>query len=504
VLALLLAAGPRAAPAGTLDELVAELDGKLDRSLTGRPLPRLDLALSLRPGAGVSEALAKALRQLVKGKLSAKGLRSYGELAGKGGKESERAARARGYELLLDLEATLVEGQLHLQGDLIGTDRVLWRDLQQPDRGSVSHLHASVRADAEVRAFQGSLTSSAVRFSHHSVTFGRVEALALAAGDVDGDGRTDLVMLQPRAVEVLRHKPGGFTSGLRLPLPGPLAAVRPRRALGTLVLADRDRDGRAEILARSSELERGAELSTDGKVLVSQKELAGYPLLLDGAGKGAPLLLGGVLPGQDLLAASALALQPAATAPEWHKQLPASFYALRGVSIAGRKGPRRYLGLVDAGGQLQLFAAETAAPLLQGPRVGAALDLVDLDDNGRLEVVTTGADGPEADDQLAVYRLVYAASGGAQLRLLWRSASLGGQVTDLTHGDFDGDGKQELVAAIRQKGGVTTLMVIQRGLPGAGRRSSSSRSSGSPPRQPAPSSPRPTAAWSRRRSPICR
>ena len=51
-------------------------------------------------------------------------------------------------------------------------------------------------------------------------------------------------------------------------------------------------------------------------------------------------------------------------------------------------------------------------------------------------------------------------SGPAQLRSLWRSPSLGGQVTALAHGDLDGNGKLKLVAAIRQRSQLL-LMVIQ-------------------------------------------
>jgi hypothetical protein len=100
-----------------------------------------------------------------------------------------------------------------------------------------------------------------------------------------------------------------------------------------------------------------------------------------------------------------------------------------------------------------------------------AVDLCDLDDDGKLEVITTGSDGPDGEDQISVQRLAQSgegrsgvtkgASGGApQLRSLWRSPSLGGQVTALTHGDLDGNGKLKLVAAIRQRGQLL-LMVIQ-------------------------------------------
>jgi len=54
--------------------------------------------------------------------------------------------------------------------------------------------------------------------------------------------------------------------------------------------------------------------------------------------------------------------------------------------------------------------------------VGVAFDMVDVDDDGNLEVVTTAAVDPGARDQIAVHRLD---AGTGALRLLWRSTPLG-------------------------------------------------------------------------------
>jgi hypothetical protein len=276
------------------------------------------------------------------------------------------------------------------------------------------------------------------------------------------------VVLQPRAVEVLRYRGGaaaGFAPHHRCKLGAPTAALRPRRALGSLVVVDLDRDGRAEILARSSELERGAELAlaADGKTLAVRRELTSYPLAAVRASKTQLDQIGGALvAGQDLFASSALLYAPGPP-PPWHKQLPAAFYALRAASVPGRGGPRRFVGVVDAGGQIQIFGADGDGPLASGQRVGVAFDLVDLDDNGALELIASGPDGGDVEDQLAVYRLTglgKPSPEGAVLRPLWRSSSLGGQVLDVTHGDFDGNGKLEVVAAVRQRGGAVTLLVL--------------------------------------------
>jgi hypothetical protein len=456
---------PQAAPAGTLDQLAHDLDAKIDLALKERALKRCDLALALRGGPGATPRLVQAVRSLVIGKLALKGLRSVGELtAGQDARGRRKLASAKGYELLLDLELLIVEGHLHSRGELVAVDRSLWRDLHQPDRGALSHLHASVRVDAEVRAYLGSIAASSVRFSPRNVPLGKGEALALGAADVDGDGRTELLVLFPRMIQVLRQRggSGGFTPVFSIKLAASLAAVRARRPLGALVAADLDGDGKVEVVARSGELERAVELVYDGKTLTSRKEIEGYPLATLPAAKGRGLVVGRVQPGLDLF--SSLALAAGGAVPEWLRSPPSSFYALRVATVADKAGRRQYLGVVDGTGQLSLSLVEPAAPVAAGERqqpllsarAGVAFDLVDLDDDGALEVVTSGTDGPDVEDQLAVYRLTRSNT----LRLLWRSAGLGGQVVAVTHGDFDGNGKLEVVAAIRQRSGNVTLMVL--------------------------------------------
>ncbi len=471
LLALLLSPRVEAVPAGTLDTLAGDLDEKLGLSLKAEAeLKRRDLALSLRAGEGVGARLVSAVRSLLYGRLAERGLRSVSELRATAGssaraaaQELERKARAGGYELLLDLELAIVEGHLHLRGLLRRTDRQLWRDLRQPDRGAVSHLHASARVDAEIRSYQGSgLPAGAARFAQHSFALGRGELLALAAGDVDGDGRTELVVLRPTEVEVLRRGASGFQSTLRYKLTAPAAAIRPRRPLGSAVVADLDRDGKAEILVRTSELERGAELgiARDGKTLVLRRELTAYPLAAGTEGRGVELLSALAQPGVDLFAASSLVLAPASS-PDWLKALPATFYSLRRTSISSPRGPRRFVGVVDASGGLALHGPDAGSTIASGLRAGIAFDLCDLDDDGSLEVIASGLDGPDLDqDGLVVSKLVVGAAGPA-LKVLWRSPALGGQVLALTHADLDGNGKLEVVAAIRQKGSALSLLVLQ-------------------------------------------
>ena len=479
-LVLVTSVSVQADPTGTLDRLVQQQHARFVKAVAGHKPASVDLALAVHRGPGeVPERLVDSVRELLTGKLSAQGFRSVTSLAVSGGAEQRRQrARAGGFELLLDLELSIHEGYLHLQGCLLATDRHLWRDMLRPRRGTLSHLHSSVRVDAEVRAFSGSVRSRELRFTPRRHAVSGSEVLALGVGDLDGDGRNELVALQRRSLAVWRWHRGKLEPVAALDLPPPAAAVRPRRGMGSMVLADTDGDGRVEVLARSSEMQQGAHLALDGKQLVSRGTLAGYPLIA-GSGKSAPLLAHAV-PGKDLLdgtrlAGSLVAARVAAGKKLIHKAnparanpgsktdkvkkiiLPSEFYALKAVQLSRRKGgAMRHLGLVDYLGRLHLYTAVLTTPTAVLPNSGLAFDLADLDDDGTLEVITTSADGPEVrDDRIYIRR-----QAGKRWRRVWRGRNVGGLVTALAHGDLNGDGRLELAAAVLNRKGRVEILVL--------------------------------------------
>lgn len=427
-----------AVPAGSLDRLVISLDERLARALEGHPLRRVDLALSVRPGAGVTPELVHTVLGLLQGRLSMKGFRRTGRLRlGADARQRCRRARQQGFELLLDLELVIIEGHLDLRGTLLQTDWQLWRDTLQPERGSQSHLHARVRIDAEVRGYLGAASSSALRFSPRAFSTHFKRILTMSTGDIDGDGRNELVILLPRAVKALSFKgrKAGFVTTHSAELAPPWAALKPRRPVGAMAVADVDGDGRAEILIRTSEMQQGGHFSLKAGSLQRDKDLAGYPVTMVREKKTSRPLLCQLVTGRDLMDAGCLP-------PAMSGKLP--FYTLKGVTITSRGAKiQRYLGVLDGTGQLQLLSGDQPVSLSGLSAVGLAFDLADLDDDGVLEVVTTEAGDRSAKDRITVFRL---ASG--VLRLMWRSTELPGVVTAIAHGDIDGDGRLELVAAL--------------------------------------------------------
>ena len=449
-----------AGPAGTLDRLVADLDARLSEGLGGLDLSEQDLGLQVRTLGGAPDRLGEVVGQLLLARLKARAPRSIA-LAPRGLDEAGRQAwtGARGLELLLEVDVTLGNGHLHLTGILRRCDRHLWRDVLTPRRGALNHLHASTRIDAEVRAYQGTLSRGGLRLSAETFPVhmgGKV--LALASRDLDGDGRAELLVLQRHTLQVfsLLSRQKGMKQVTMIHLGGEAAAIRPRRAMGTLLVVDRDGDRKPEVLLRSSEMAQAEELIlTDGK-LVSRSHLDGYPLALSGD----DLLTCPASSGQDLFSgAGAMVHRAGHEAPIPAAGLPSAFYALRQArgSTAQGLGPI-YQGVVDSAGVLALTQAGAPADKVASLKgVGMALHLVDINDDGAMEVITTGGDGPGGKDLLRIHRL----KEGKLSAPLWSSGGLPGEVTALGHGDLDGDGKLELVVALGLRSDAVQLMVLR-------------------------------------------
>lgn len=449
-----------AAEAGTLDTLVGALLDRFDKAV-GEKWKRADLALVIRSAA--TDQLEGVVRRLMLGGLverrrvrSCRLLRATSTATNR---QLAFLARKKGHELLLILRVDQIAGHLHLKGELRVTRAHLWRDLLQRDRGSVHHLHASARIDAEIRAY---LTPAAAtntsRYASRRLSWGRRHVLAIATGDLDGDGRSELVVLRPNVVEVMHVVQGHVRVKASLNVIAPYAPVMSRRHMGSLQVVDADGDGRAEIYLKTNTFESGFVVTFDGKKLVQGPKMAGYPLSVEKATPPAAVL-GQTAVGRDYFAPLLLSGLPS---PEQHPSKPhlakqsVAFYDLKRLTIRTKNGATRWSALVDLTGRISLHRDLLGTEVAAQRSVGHAFDLLDLDDDGIVELALSSGSESRTEDTVALYKL-----SGARLVRVWQSAKLEGRITAIGHGDLDGDGRIELFVATYGPKGMCRLLWLQ-------------------------------------------
>lgn len=306
----------------------------------------------------------------------------------------------------------------------------------------------------------------AVRWQARRVSSISLDAplLALAAADLDGDGRDELAALTSDELVVLALDGAGFAVRARAPMPAEPAAIRPRAPVGTLVAADTDGDGRAELAARSSAQARGAVFVLADGALRERARMDGFPLC---AGVAARLI-----PGRNYFDGQAPAMPvphagpvqapgdaPASPSPDarllppWPARFSSARCRDRLVDPAGR--PLQAAGVVATDGVLTLVrrvqcaASDSDCPAPgQGRHTGAgvAFDIADIDRDGHPEIAVTRASAPGDPDEVEV--LTWASDG---LQSRFRRRFTGG-VVGLASGDFDGDRAPVLIGAVRLLG----------------------------------------------------
>ena len=259
--------------------------------------------------------------------------------------------------------------------------------------------------------------------------------LALAAGDLDGDRKAEVVALTERHVVVLRPAGRGLGEVARAPLPADPASIRPRDAVGTLVVAG------GEILLRASTRGRGARWALDGKALRELGPLPSFPLCGD--------LSADLVPGRNYFGGAGAGDK---------EPVPAFYTARCRDGVVDRVGRAvRAQATVEAGGGVAI-AIETRCGSrdkactprrdLRLEGAGVAIELDDVDRDGTIEVIVSGAGAPGDADAVAVWSI---GESGVSKKPVFRRGFSGG-VVGLGSGDLDGDGDSDVLAAVRLAG----------------------------------------------------
>ncbi|HEY7956550.1 MAG TPA: hypothetical protein VII38_14700 [Polyangia bacterium] len=392
------------------------LDGLAD-ALVARVAPARgdDVAVAVSAPA---PKLAADLAALMVARLIGAGARSAAPLALTESLDDAHAAaqaRAAGFEKLVRLRLDTSGGRLRAEGSVLAVPGELWSD----EPLARAHLFAEASLDDELRAYLPAAPRPPARgWRTRTLALGDVDVLALAVGDVDGDGRPELVGAT-RDAAIAWHLEGGRAIELyRVPLAGRLAALRPRADLATV----RVESGTIE--AHASPFADGVTRAASGLVPLSGFSFPGLP--------GACALE----PGVDWFTAASCGA--AATL------LPARFY----TAVAIARGDERVIAAIEPpspGGAAGTLWLSTGGAPIEVAGVGAQVALATLShpQAGADVVVTTEPAEPGEPDAIVIRALALGAPS------LHRIAGLPGEVRALAAGDLDGDGSGEIVAAIR-------------------------------------------------------
>lgn len=366
-------------------------------------------------------------------------------------RDAEPIARERGARSLLRLSLNIEHGLMHARGDLLGTWVNFWSG-QTPTRPSspAAAIERSVDADAFALALLSAplqnvppqvLSADEVQLS--ATPFARVGAWtsAVAAGDLDGDRRAEVIAMTDDELFVFSFE-------------GKLLARRDMKALPLSLTPTREPYGFVSVLPRPARIRYQSARHARGETLVLDK----------GALKVVPTAreLELLHAGQTVVTAQP---QGGITAAN----ISATFAGEAPTLIAG--GPFTTVStfaLPTAGAYVLAVNPDGAAVLTNGTLndvrllgLASASALVDLDGDGSPELLSTLNEFNPPQDELRVFALPQSSSAEP----LQHSARLPvsrGRVLQLAAADVDGDGPQEVIAASWLPDGTTELQLVRR------------------------------------------
>lgn len=445
VLAPLLFAFAASAASQTSPDETASAVQRLARELSAsvRALPA-EAPVALYFSGGSAE-LRRAVGSVLAARLSAEGLAPT-VVDAASAEAAEGVARAQGARTLVRLTLDVEAGALRARGDALGTWVNFWsgRAPTRPARPSGA-LVESVDADAEVLALASVAPSTTspptsgprgIRLLGATLVRMEQPVAALAAGDLDGDGRDEIAVLTEADVSVIAAD-------------GRLLA---RRELGALPFGNattREPFGALAVLSGPPRLAAWSTRRAHGEVLVLEKGRSTLRPVgtLDSAPLG-PVERGSFVPGQTAFQAEV-------------RLADGKPVTLSAPFTTSSLAPPRML-FVHADGTGSLYPRAGAAPTRLSA-LGAGSALGDLDGDGTPELLTTSTLLQPSPDVLRVHSL----NGGDPTvhEPLWQGALPAGRALFVVTANLDGDERREVVVGLWKPDGTGELFLLRQGAP---------------------------------------
>jgi hypothetical protein len=186
---------------------ISELACEVKQGLGKLPASSLVVASPLVSDqkAATPNELGARLASVVAGALGS-GIKNTGEPA--------TLARARTLAAkagtLVHLQPEIVRGELRLTADVYPVPKNFWDRVRDPEPSPTSHTYAARRVDAELRTFFPPVPLVAKHIDKATTSEG--SPVAVACGDVNGDGALEIVLVGRTRVQIGRLRGGRFVA----------------------------------------------------------------------------------------------------------------------------------------------------------------------------------------------------------------------------------------------------------------------------------------------------